>query len=83
MTLSTKKIVAYLLSPSPDHVNEDIGYDAELIPFEGSENISTCMCRYPESVEFPNPVLFQGLLKTVRQTDFPLTARERYPLMSK
>jgi hypothetical protein len=83
MTLSTTKLIAYLLRSSSDHINDDLGYDAELVPFEGSENISTAMCRYPESVEFPNPVLFQGFLESVRQTDHPLTLGEAFPLMSK
>jgi hypothetical protein len=83
MTLSTKKMIAYgLMQLVSNHVNEDLGYDAELIPFEGSENLSTEMCRYPESVEFPNPVMFHGLLKNVRQSDYPLT-RPSLPLMSK
>jgi hypothetical protein len=84
MTVSTKKLIAYLLEPlASNHVNEDLGYDAELIHFDGCENISTRMCCYPESIEFPNPVLFQGFLKTVRQTDYPITAGEELPLMSK
>jgi hypothetical protein len=84
MTVSTKKIIAYGLMPlASNHINEDLGYDVELIPFDGSENISTAMCRYPEPIEFPNPVLFQGLLSTVRQTDYPITAGEEFPLFSK
>lgn len=83
MTVSTQKIIAYLFRPTTRHINRDLGYDAELVPFDGSENISTRMCRYPESVEFPNPVVFHGLLSTVRQTDFPVTSGEGYPLMSK
>jgi hypothetical protein len=84
MTLITKKIIAYLLEPlASNHVNKDLGYDVELLPFEGSDNISTRMCHYPEVVEFPNPVLFQGLLSTVRQTDYPVMMAKTFPLMSK
>jgi hypothetical protein len=83
MTFSTKRLIAYgLMQLVSNHVNEDLGYDAELVPFDGSEDISTEMYRYPESVEFPNPVMFHGLLKTVRQSDYPLT-RPSLPLMSK
>jgi hypothetical protein len=82
MTVSTKKIIAYLLRSLPDHVNQDLGYDVALIPFEGSENISIRMCQYPEFVEFPNPVMFQGLLRTVQQTDFVIT-QPKLPLISR
>jgi hypothetical protein len=82
MTVSTEKIIAFTLRPLPDHVNEDLGYDAELIPFEGFEKISMDMCRYPETIEFPSPVIFQGLLSTVLQTDF-VTTQPRLPLLSR
>jgi hypothetical protein len=82
MAILTKKIIAYMLSPSPDHVNEDLGYDAELVPDQDAEKFSNV---YTEPVEFDTPtkpILFQGLLRTVHQTDYPLV-RPKFPLISK
>lgn len=83
MVLSTKKLIAYGLVPlASNHVNEDLGYDAELIPFKGSDLFDYAMWETDEISEYPVPIEFQGLLKTVRQTDYPVT-RPSLPLMSK
>lgn len=82
MTLSTK-IIAYLLRPSPAHVDEDLGYDAEPVSGQDIERFANVNA---EPVEFDissQPILFQGLLKTVRQTNYPVTMGETYPLVSK
>jgi hypothetical protein len=65
-----------------NHVNEDLGYDAALVPFDGSDLFDYVMFETDEIFGYPVPVEFQGLLKTVRQTDYPVT-RPSLPLMSK
>jgi hypothetical protein len=83
MTLSKTKLIAYWLRPlASNHVNKDLGYDAELIPFDGSDLFDYAMWETDEISEHPVPVQFQGLLKTVRLTDYPVT-RPSLPLMSK
>jgi hypothetical protein len=83
MTISTeRRIKAYCLMPEAETVNSDLGFHAQVVPFEGCEEISTCMRGPTEAVEFPTPVEFQGLLSTVRQTDFPVI-EEGWPVMSK
>jgi hypothetical protein len=82
MALSTKKLIAYSLRPSPDHVNEDLGYDAELVSFDGSDLFDCVMWETEKIAGHTVPVQFQGLLRTIRQTDYPVT-NPRLPLMSK
>jgi hypothetical protein len=84
MTLSTEKIIAYLFNPlASNHINVDLGYDAE--PFSGQNvELFADVNAEPVEVEMPSqPILFQGLLSTVHQTDFPVTMGETYPLVSK
>lgn len=82
MALSTKKIIAYLLRPSPDHVNKDLGYDAELLPFDGSDIFDYSISETEEIAGCPVPVELRGFLRTVRQTTYPVT-QPRLPLISK
>jgi hypothetical protein len=83
MTISTERgVKAYCLMHETETMNSDLGYHAQVVPFEGYEEVSICMCESSETVEFPNQVEFQGLLSTVRQTDYPVIL-ERWPVMSK
>jgi hypothetical protein len=83
MTISIERSVkAYCLMHETETMNSDLGYHAQVVPFEGFEQVSICMCEPSETVELPNPVKFQGLLSTVRQTDYPVI-QERWPVMSK
>jgi hypothetical protein len=83
MTISAECTVkAYRLMPESETMNSDLGFHAQVIPFEGFEQVSTCMCNPSEVVEFPDPLEFQGLLSTVKQTDFPVI-QEDWPVMSK
>jgi hypothetical protein len=83
MTISTERSVkAYCLMHNTETMNSDLGYHAQVVPFEGYEQVSIAMNKPSETVNFPNPVEFQGLLSTVRQTDFPVI-QERWPVMSK
>jgi hypothetical protein len=83
MTISTERgVKAYRLMPEAETVNPDLGYHAQVIPFAGFEQVSISMSDPSETVEFPNPVEFQGLLSTMRQTDFP-DIKEHWPVMSK
>ncbi len=83
MTISVEsKVEVYRLTPEAESVNPDLGFHAQIVPFEGIEQISVAMSDPSEPVELPNPVEFQGLLSTVRQTDFPVI-EEGWPVMSK
>jgi hypothetical protein len=84
MTLSTKNLIAYLFNPlSSNHVNKDLGYDAEPIPGQDAEQFSDANTN-PVEVDIPTqPILFQGLLSAVYQTDYPVTIGETFPLLSK
>jgi hypothetical protein len=82
MISAERKFKAYRLMPEADSVNSDLGFHAQVVPFEGYEEVSTAMNKPSEMVEFPNPVEFQGLLSTVKQTDFPVI-EEGWPVMSK
>jgi hypothetical protein len=83
MTISTERgVKAYELMHETETMNQDLGSHAQLVPFEGYEEVSTDMRGPTEPVEFPNPVELHGLLSTVRQTDFPVI-EEGWPLMSK
>jgi hypothetical protein len=83
MTISTERSVkAYCLMHDTETMNSDLGSHAQVVPFEGYEEVSTSMRGPVEPIEFPNPVQFHGLLPTVRQTDFPVV-EEDWPLMSK
>jgi hypothetical protein len=83
MTISGKsKVEAYRLTPEAESVNPDLGFHAQVVPFEGIEQTSVAMSDPSEPIELPNPVEFQGLLSTVRQTDFPVI-EEGWPVMSK
>jgi hypothetical protein len=83
MTISAERTVkAYRLMPEAETMNSDLGFHAQVIPFEGFEQVSICMCDPSEVIEFPDPVEFQGLLSTVRQTDYPVI-EEGWPVMSK
>jgi hypothetical protein len=83
MTISTERWVkTYRLMHDPETMNSDLGSHAQVVPFEGYEQISISMCEPSETVEFPNPVQLHGLLPTVRQTDFPVV-EEGWPLMSR
>ncbi len=83
MTISAERSVkAYCLMHDSETMNSDLGSHAQVVPFEGYEEVSTCMSDLSEPVEFPNPVEFHGLLSTVRQTDFPVI-QEDWPVMSK
>jgi hypothetical protein len=83
MTISTeRRVKAYRLMPEAETVNSDLGFHAQVVPFEGCEQVSIAMCEPSETIEFPNPVEFQGLLSTVRQTDFPVI-EEGWLVMSK
>jgi hypothetical protein len=83
MTISTERSVkAYCLMHDPETMNSGLGSHAQLVPFEGYEEVSTGMSDPSEPVEFPNPVQFHGLLSTVRQTDYPVI-QEDWPVMSK
>jgi hypothetical protein len=83
MTISTERSVKiYGLMPEAETVNSDLGFHAQVVPFEGFEQVSIAMCEPSETVEVPDPVEFQGLLSTVKQTDFPVI-QEGWPLMSK
>jgi hypothetical protein len=75
-------IKAYKLLPDCENVNPDLGSHAQVVPFDGVEQVSPAMSSTSEQVEFPVPVEFQGLLSTIRQTDFP-AAEDGWPLMSK
>jgi hypothetical protein len=83
MTISKEHgVKAYELMHETETMNEDLGYHAQVVPFEGFEQVSIAMSDPSETVHFPNPVEFQGLLSTVRQTDFPVI-HEGWPVMSK
>jgi hypothetical protein len=83
MTMPTERWVkAYELMHETETMNQDLGSHAQLVPFEGYEQVSIAMCETSETVDFPNPIQFHGLLSTVRQTDFPVV-EEGWPLMSK
>jgi hypothetical protein len=83
MTISTEcRVKAYRLMHDTETMNSDLGSHAQVVPFEGYEQISISMCEPSETIEFPSPVQFHGLLSTVRQTDFPVV-EEGWPLMSK
>jgi hypothetical protein len=84
MTIETQKIIAYGLMPlASNHINEDLGYDAQPLPEQGAEQFSNVYAE-PSEVDIPSqPLLFQGLLRTVYLTDYPVTLGETYPLMSK
>jgi hypothetical protein len=83
MTVSTERSVkAHCLMRDPETMNSDLGYHAQVVPFEGYQQVSIAMSDPSETVEFPNPVEFQGLLSTVRQTDFPVI-QERWPVISR
>jgi hypothetical protein len=83
MTISKEHgVKAYELMHETETINEDLGYHAQVVPFEGFEQVSIAMSDPSETVHFPNPVEFQGLLSTVRQTDFPVI-HEGWPVMSK
>ncbi len=83
MTISTEHgVKAYELMHETETMNEDLGYHAQVVPFDGFEQVSIAMSDPSETVEFPDPVQFQGLLSTVRQTDFPVI-KERWTVMSK
>jgi hypothetical protein len=83
MATSTKKIIAYNLLPLSDHINTDLGYDAKHFPEQNAERFSNVEAE-PVEVAIPTqPILFQGLLSTVRQTDYPVTRGVTFPLMSK
>jgi hypothetical protein len=83
MTISTERSVkAHCLMHETETMNKDLGYHAQVAPFEGYEEVSISMNKPSEIVEFPNPVEFQGLLSTVRQTDYPVI-QEDWPVMSK
>ena len=83
MTVSIERSVkAHCLMRDPETMNSDLGYHAQVVPFEGYQQVSIAMSDPSETVEFPNPVEFQGLLSTVRQTDFPVI-HEGWPVMSK
>jgi hypothetical protein len=84
MAVSIKKIIAYHLNPlASNHVNPDLGYDVELLPDQDIEPFSDTYTE-PVEVDIPRqPILFQGFLKTICQTDYPVTLGETFPLMSK
>jgi hypothetical protein len=84
MILSTKKLIAYLFNPlSSNHVNKDLGYDAAPIFEQDIEQFSDANTN-PVEVDIPTqPILFQGFLSTVCQTDYPVTIGETFPLLSK
>jgi hypothetical protein len=84
MTVSTKKIIAYLLMPlASNHINEDLGYDAKPFPDQDVKRFSNVYTE-PVEVNIPSePILFQGLLSTVHQTDYPVTMGETFPIMSR
>jgi hypothetical protein len=83
MTISTERgVKAYRLMHDTETMNSDLGSHAQVVPFEGYEQVSISMSDPSETVEFPNPVQFHGLLSTVRQTDFPVI-EEGWPLISK
>jgi hypothetical protein len=76
------KVKAYRLMHTTETMNLDLGFHAQVVPFEGIDQISVAMSDPSEPIELPNPVEFQGLLSTVRQTDFPVI-EEGWPVMSK
>jgi hypothetical protein len=83
MRISTEHAVrAYRLMHDTETVNQDLGSHAQVVPFEGYERVSISMSDPSEPIEFPNLVEFQGLLSTVKQTDFPVI-EEGWPVMSK
>jgi hypothetical protein len=83
MEPTSPKIVAYLIRPSPAYVDKNLEYDAEPIPGQNAEQFANISAE-PVEFEIPNqPILFQGLLSTLRQTDYPVTTGETYPLVSK
>jgi hypothetical protein len=83
MTISVEQnIKAFSLWPNCENVNPDLGSHAQVIPFEGIEQVSVAMSDPSEVVDFPNPVEFLGLLSSIRQTDYPNTD-QGWPLMSK
>lgn len=77
-----RRVKAYRLMQETETMNSDLGFHAQVIPFEGFEHVSICMSDPSETVEFPSPVEFQGLLSTVRKTDFPVI-QEDWPVISK
>lgn len=84
MTLSTKKLIAYALLPLvSNHVNQDLGYDVEPYPDQDAEQFSHVNSE-PIDIDIPTqPILFQGFLRTVSQTDYPVTIGETFPIISK
>jgi hypothetical protein len=81
-TIRTDRLTVFCIRPDPMNVNPDLGSDAEIIPFEGLENVSSRLCRTSENTPFPDLVEFYGLLKRIQETDFPVTSRY-WPLISK
>lgn len=83
MTISLDRGVrAYQLMRDSSSKNEDLGFHAEVVPFEGMEQVCTSMSDPSEPIEFPNPVELVGLLSTLRLTDYPMID-QGWPLMSK
>jgi hypothetical protein len=81
-TVGTRRLTVFCLRPDPTDVNSDLGFDTEIIPFEGLEDVSSRLCRTSEEVPLPDVIEFRGLLQRVRATDFPVTNRY-WPLISK
>jgi hypothetical protein len=82
-TLSLEQnIKAFRLWSNCENVNPDIGSHAQVIPFEGIEQVSVAMSDPSEMIDFPNPVELRGLLSTIKQTDYPNTD-QGWPLVSK
>jgi hypothetical protein len=83
MTISAEHgVKAHGLMHDTETMNEDLGSHAQVVPFEGYEQVSISMSDPSETIEFPNPVEFHGLLSTVRKTDYPVI-EEGWPVMSK
>jgi hypothetical protein len=83
MKISTElRVKAYRMMPEAETINTDLGFHAQVIPFDGFEDVSNAIDEPVEIFGLPNPVEFQGLLSTVRQTDLPVI-KELWPVMSK
>jgi hypothetical protein len=69
---AVRNVKAYELIPDAESVNPDIGSHAQVVPFEGIDQVSVAMGSISEVVEFPEPVELIGLLSVIRETDFPV-----------
>jgi hypothetical protein len=80
--ITTDRFTIFRLMPDATGVNSDLRTDAQVIPFDGIDEVPMCMGDFPIPVELPCPVEFYGLLSRLNQTDIPVN-NHAWPLMSR